>query len=139
LFPESSLRLVIASCLLVGADDDLAIEDASGELMYFRDVRGCTTPLSRGGLIKVDCTMEDRPAYYFDDSTRELVAACSVWTYDPQHCPPKRWPIDLPGCNGRFPESITGTWQLYAIPGSGAYDRITDIESIWKDRRIRTR
>jgi hypothetical protein len=39
--PQEPFPNPLRSSRLVGADDDLAIESASGELMYFRDMPGC--------------------------------------------------------------------------------------------------
>ncbi|HLF11701.1 MAG TPA: hypothetical protein VJA26_10850 [Gammaproteobacteria bacterium] len=107
---------------LVGSNDSLAIELPNGEL---RSLAGCLPPVSRGGVIKVDCTLDDGPAHYFDESTRAMIESCSFWFADPKRCPPKRWPLDLPGCDGTVPEGITGTWRFYASPAASGFSPTT--------------
>jgi hypothetical protein len=109
---------------LVGSDDDLAIEMPNGDLIHFRDRPGCMQPVSRGGLIKVDCTILDGPAYYFNETTRAMVEVCSFWFPDPDRCPPKQWPMEVPECDGRVPQNITGTWRLYAMPTAGGFSLV---------------
>jgi hypothetical protein len=87
-------------------DDDLSIELAPGDLIPVGPKHWCMPPLTRNGLIKVDCTPFDPPAYYFDESTRTMVEACSFWVPDPKRCPPKQWPIDVPGCEGHIEQGL---------------------------------
>jgi hypothetical protein len=114
----------IRGATLVGPDDDLSIELANGDLIPVGPKHWCMPPLTRNGLIKVDCTPFDGPAYYFDESTRTMVKACSFWVSDPKRCPPKQWPIDVPGCEGRVPQRITGTWRYFAMPAAGGFSRV---------------
>ena len=109
---------------LVGSGDAAAIEKPNGDVIPAGRSDSCAQPISRGGLIKVDCTAFDGPAYYFDESTRVLLEACSFWFSDPSRCPPKQWPMDVPGCDGRVPQSITGTWRLYALPTAGGFSPV---------------
>jgi hypothetical protein len=109
---------------LIGADDDLAIELPNGDLIPVGRGRGCLPPLTRGGLIKVDCTPFDGPAHYFDESTRAMIESCSFWFPDPRRCPPKQWPVAVPGCDAEIPQSITGTWRFYAIPTAGGFSPV---------------
>lgn len=109
---------------LVGPDDDLAIEFPNGDLIPVGRARGCLPPLTRGGLIKVDCTPFDGPAHYFDESTRAMIQSCSFWFPDPSRCPPEQWPIDVPGCDAQVPQSITGTWRFYATPTAGGFSPV---------------
>ena len=120
---------------LVGPDDGLAIEFPNGEMIPLGRERGCQPPVTKGGLILVDCTAFDGPAYYFDASTRAMFEACSVWFPDPMRCPPKQWPVEVPGCDAlelsgladtgnpsarsRDSQGIAGAWRLYAIPVAG--------------------
>lgn len=109
---------------LVGSDDELALATPDGELRPL--TRGCVPPVTKGGLIKVDCTVSDGPAYYFDASTRAMIESCSFWFPDPKRCPPKQWPVDVPACDATIPDRINGTWRLYAIPGAGGFSPIDD-------------
>jgi hypothetical protein len=109
---------------LVGVDDGLAIELPDGELIPLGRRGGCMPPVARGGLVKVDCTVWDGPAYYFDASTRAMVESCSFWFPEPRRCPPKQWPVDVPGCDAALPQSITGTWKLYAVPAAGGFSPV---------------
>jgi hypothetical protein len=106
---------------LVGASDDLAIELPNGEVIPIARRNACSPPVSRGGVIQVDCTALDGPAYYFDESTRAMIETCSFWFPEPKRCPPKAWPIDVSGCDGTVPQDIEGTWRLYAVPGSSGF------------------
>ena len=109
---------------LVGSGDDLAIALPNGELAPLRREGGCLPPVTRGGLIKIDCTVSDGPAHYFDASTRAMVESCSFWFPDPRRCPPKQWPVDVPGCETEVPQGITGTWRFYAIPAAGGFSAV---------------
>ena len=109
---------------LVGSDDDPAIEMPNGDLIPVGRRDGCVQPIPRGGLIKVDCTPFDGPAYYFDEPTRAMVESCSFWFPDPNRCPPKEWPIETPGCDGQVPPGITGAWTLHALPTAGGFSPI---------------
>jgi hypothetical protein len=109
---------------LVGEDDKLAIELPNGDLISVRREGGCLPPVTRNGLIKVDCTPFDGPAYYFDASTRAMVEPCSFWFADSARCPPKRWPVDVPGCDATVPQSVTGTWRFYAVPTAGGFSPV---------------
>ena len=122
--PQTGDRL--AGSRLVGTNDDLAMELPNGELIAFYSATGrwCLPPVARGGVIKVDCTVEDGPAYYFDESTRALIEACSFWFPDLNRCPPKEWPIEVPDCDGALPEGIAGTWRFAALPGAGGLSSV---------------
>jgi hypothetical protein len=109
---------------LVGADDDPTIAYADGELLPLTRRRGCLPPVTRAGLIKVDCTVSDGPAYYFDASTRAMIEACSFWFPDLERCPPKQWPVDVPGCDAEVPRGIAGTWRLHALPTAGGFSPV---------------
>lgn len=106
---------------LVGPDSDLAMRFPNGELTPLGTSRGCQPPVTKGGLIKVDCTMLDGPAHYFDQATRAMVESCSFWFTDAKRCPPKAWTVDVPGCDGEIPERITGAWRFYAVPTAGGF------------------
>src|SRR5687768_4558095 len=78
---------------LVGAGDSLAIELPGGELISVAP-KGCAPPLSRGGVIQVDCAGgDDGVVYYFDEVTRAMIEPCGDRLADPKRCPPPRWPI----------------------------------------------
>jgi hypothetical protein len=109
---------------LIGENDNLAIELPNGKLISVRRESGCMPPLTRGGLIKVDCTLLDGPAYYFDASTRAMVEPCSFWFPDSSRCPPKQWPVEVPGCSAEVPQSIRGTWRFYAVPTAGGFSPV---------------
>jgi hypothetical protein len=109
---------------LIGLDDGLSIELPSGEVIPINRGSGCLPPQKRGGLIKVDCTPLDGPAHYFDESTRTMVESCSFWFPDPKRCPPKPWPVDVPGCDAELPLSITGTWRYFALPSAGGFSSV---------------
>jgi hypothetical protein len=108
---------------LVGSNDALAMELPNGELIaFFSDTgRWCLRPQSRGGVIKIDCTVEDGPAYYFEESTRALIEVCSFWVPDPYRCPPKEWPVEVANCDGALPDGIVGTWRFSALPSAGGF------------------
>ena len=110
---------------LTGSDDDLSIALPNGELVPLSRRHGCLPPESRGSVIKVDCTPFDGPAYYFDESTRAMIETCSFWFPDPRRCPPKQWPIDIPGCDGPISQSITGAWRLHALPTAGDFSPVS--------------
>src|SRR5262245_621624 len=86
---QQEYRDQLRSSTLIGEDDNLAIKTPNGDLISVRRESGCLPPLTRGGLIKVDCTLLDGPAYYFDESTRRMVEPCSFWFADSVRCPPK--------------------------------------------------
>jgi hypothetical protein len=111
---------------LVGPDDALAVELPNGDLVPVGRGSGCLPPQTKNGLIKVDCTPFDGPAHYFDASTREMVESCSFWFPDAKRCPPKGWPVDVPGCDGEVPPRITGTWRFYAMPSAGGFYSVAD-------------
>jgi hypothetical protein len=111
----------IRGARVVGSSESLAIQLPNGELIRLAPNDGCLPPESRGGLVKVDCSRFDGPTYYFDESTREIIEACSFWFPDLRRCPPKQWPIEVPGCAGRVPQTITGTWRFYAIPTASGF------------------
>ncbi len=106
---------------LTGPSDRPAIELPNGELISIARGDGCLPPASRGGVIQVDCTPNDGPAYYFDESTRAMIESCSFWFPDLKRCPPKRWPIEVSGCDGAIPREIVGTWRFFALPGSAGF------------------
>ena len=111
---------------LVGSNDSLAIEMPDGELISVARSAGCTPPVSRGGVIKVDCTPEDGPAHYFDESTRAMIESCSFWFPDPKRCPPRQWPVEVhPDCDGTVPQGIGGTWRFYALPSAAGFYPVT--------------
>jgi hypothetical protein len=106
---------------LTGPSDRLAIELPNGELISIARGDGCLPPASKGGVIQVNCTPTDGPAYYFDESTRAMIESCSFWFPDSKRCPPKRWPIEVSGCDGAVPREIVGTWRFFALPGSAGF------------------
>jgi hypothetical protein len=106
---------------LVGADDALAIEMPGGELLALSRRAGCLPPVAKAGVIKIDCTLHDGPAHYFDESTRLMIESCSFWFPDAKRCPPKQWPVEVEGCDGKVPQSIEGTWRLYAMTATDYY------------------
>lgn len=108
---------------LVGSGDELAIATPDGRIRPLSR-NGCIPPMTKGGLIKIDCTMLDGPAYYFDASTRAMIESCSFWSPEAKRCPPKGWPVDVPGCDAELPQSITGSWRLYALPGAGGFSKL---------------
>jgi hypothetical protein len=110
---------------LVGSNDSLAIEMPDGERFSVARSAGCAPPVSRGGVIKVDCTLLDGPAHYFDESTRAMIESCSFWFADPKRCPPRQWPIEVPDCDGAVPQGITGTWRFYASPAAAGFYPVT--------------
>jgi hypothetical protein len=111
---------------LVGSNDSLAIEMPDGKLSSVARSAGCTPPLSRGGLIQVDCAgLEDGVVYYFDESTRAMIEVCGTWSDDQKRCPPPQWPIEVPDCDGAVPQSITSAWRFYALPGSDGFYPVT--------------
>jgi len=110
---------------LIGSGDDITIVLPNGELIPAGREVGCSPPEHRAGLIKVDCTLLDGPAYYFDGATGELLETCSIWVSAPRRCPPKQWPIDIPGCDGQVSGSIVGTWRLYAVPTAGGFSLVS--------------
>jgi hypothetical protein len=109
---------------LIRLDDGLAVELPNGDVIPVGRESGCLPPLTRGGLVKVDCTPLDGPAHYFDESTRAMVESCSFWFPDPRRCPPKQWPVDVPGCDTAVPQSIAGTWRFYAVPTAGGFSPV---------------
>lgn len=119
---------------LVGSNEDLAIELPNGELRPLTRKQGCLPPVSKGGMIEVDCTVSDGPAYYFDETSRSMIEVCSFWNADPKRCPPKQWPITPANCEGRVSADITGSWHLdsvamadgFAPVSVGPVIRITD-------------
>lgn len=126
---------------LVGSNDSLAIEMPDGKLSSVARTAGCAPPLSRGGLIQVDCAgLDDGVVYYFDESTRAMIEVCGTWFDDQKLCPPPQWPIEVPDCDGAVPENITGAWRFYALPGSDGFYPVTagwtmtlDENSLWFD------
>jgi hypothetical protein len=118
-------------------DDDPAIELPNGDLIPVGREHGCLPPQTRAGLIKVDCTLFDGPAHYFDEATRAMIESCSFWFPDPRRCPPKQWPLDIPGCDAAVPKRITGTWRFFAIPTAGGYSPVEGGWTItWADESI---
>jgi hypothetical protein len=109
---------------LVGSADTLAIEMPDGERISVARKAGCSPPVSRGGVIKVDCTPTDGPAHYFDESTGAMIESCSFWFPDPKRCPPNRWPVEVQGCDGAVPQDITGTWRFHALPSAGGFSSV---------------
>jgi hypothetical protein len=106
---------------LVGSDDSLAIEMPDGERISVARRGGCLPPVFKAGLIKVDCTPTDGPAHYFEAATRAMVESCSFWFPEPKRCPPRQWPAEVPGCDGAVSQSITGSWNIYALPSAGGF------------------
>lgn len=121
---QQEYREQLRRSTLVGPDDNVAIELPNGELISVGRESGCLPPQTRGGLIKVDCTMFDGPAHYFDASTKAMVESCSFWFPDLKRCPPKQWPVDVPGCSADVPVGITGSWRLYGIPSAGGFSSV---------------
>jgi hypothetical protein len=125
---------------LVGPDDALAIEMPDGELVPLSRRNGCLPPVTKAGVIKVDCTLNDGPAHYFDESTRMMIESCSFWFPDAKRCPPKQWPVEVEGCDGAIPQGIEATWRIYAMPAaagfytlSGGWEMTFDEDSVLFD------
>jgi hypothetical protein len=107
---------------LVSAGDSLAIDWPGQEPPSVAPSAGCAPPLSRSGVIQVDCAgLNDGIVYYFDEATRSMIGLCDSWRADPRRCPPPQWPTDVPGCDGTVPPSIGGTWRFYALPGADGF------------------
>jgi hypothetical protein len=108
---------------LVGAGDSLAIELPGQEPISVAPSAGCAPPLSRNGVIQVDCPSlnDDGVVYYFDEATRAIIEQCVAFRGDPRRCPPPQWPIEGQSCDGTVPPSITGTWRFYALPGTDGF------------------
>jgi hypothetical protein len=115
---------LLCAVLLADSASDASAQPAPSvqDLLSGASSAGCAPPVSRGGVIQVDCAgLEDGVVYYFDESTRAMIAQCWSGLAEPNRCPPPQWPIEVAGCDGTVPQGIAGTWRYYALPGADGF------------------
>jgi hypothetical protein len=115
-------------------DGVLSVQESSSQGEYFVELDngesydvtampGCLPPEIKNGMAQINCSLSDGPVYYFDESTREIVQICS-WLSDAENCPPRQWPIEAPGCDGRVSTDILGTWRLSSYAGPSGFSPV---------------